>query len=154
MLNFDMVGRMRQGRLHVGGVESAAPLRALVAEAAQGDRLDVALRDSPYAPSDHSSFYAAGVPVLFFNTGIHDDYHTPGDTADKLNVPGMADTARVALRIAERLGGGARPSLREGRRRRPRARGGALRRARGEAARFSACPSTCARNPTASGWAR
>jgi aminopeptidase YwaD len=110
MLNFDMVGRMRQGRLHVGGVESAAPLRALVAEAARGDRLDVALRDSPYAPSDHSSFYAAGVPVLFFNTGIHDDYHTPGDTADKLNVPGMADTARVALRIAERLGGGARPS--------------------------------------------
>jgi hypothetical protein len=110
MLNFDMVGRMRQGRLNVGGVESAATLRALVAEAAQRDRLDVALRDSPYGPSDHSSFYAAGVPVLFFHTGIHDDYHTPGDTADKLNVAGMADVARAALRIVEQLGGGARPS--------------------------------------------
>ena len=110
MLNFDMVGRMRQGRLHIGGVESAAPLRALVAEGVQGERLDVALHDSPFGPSDHSSFYAAGVPVLFFNTGVHDDYHTPGDTADKLNVAGMADAARVSLRIAERLGGGARPS--------------------------------------------
>ena len=110
MLNFDMVGRMRQGRLHVGGVESAAPLRALVSEVAQSGRLDVAIRDSPYGPSDHSSFYAAGVPVLFFHTGIHDDYHTPGDTADKLNVAGMADAARVALHIAERLGGGARPA--------------------------------------------
>jgi hypothetical protein len=110
MLNFDMVGRMRQGRMNVGGVESAALLRALVAEVAQGDRLDIAIRDSPYGPSDHASFYAAGVPVLFFHTGIHDDYHTPGDTADKLNVTGMADVARLALRIAERLGGGGRPS--------------------------------------------
>jgi hypothetical protein len=110
MLNFDMVGRMRNDRLNVGGIESGANLRALLAQATRGDRLDLALRDSPYGPSDHTSFYSAGVPVLFFHTGVHDDYHTPGDTADTLNVAGMAEVARVALNIAARLGGEARPA--------------------------------------------
>ena len=110
MLNFDMVGRMRNDRLTVGGIESGANLRALLAQATSGDRLDLVLHDSPYGPSDHTSFYSAGVPVLFFHTGAHGDYHTPGDTADKLNVAGMAEVARVSLNIAGRLGGDARPA--------------------------------------------
>jgi hypothetical protein len=110
MLNFDMVGRMRNDRLNVGGVESGGGLRALVERAKRGDRLDLVLGDSPYGPSDHSSFYAAGVPVLFFHTGGHDDYHAPGDTADKINAAGMAEVARLGLRIAERLGGEGRPA--------------------------------------------
>ena len=110
MLNFDMVGRMRNDRLNVGGVESGGGLRALVERVTGGDRLDVVLRDSPYEPSDHASFYAAGVPVLFFHTGGHDDYHAPGDTADKINAAGMAEVARLGLRIAERVGGEARPA--------------------------------------------
>ena len=110
MLNFDMVGRMRNDRLTVGGIESGANLRALLAQATSGDRLDLVLHDSPYGPSDHTSFYSAGVPVLFFHTGVHGDYHTPGDTADKLNVAGMAEVARVSLNIAGRLGGDARPT--------------------------------------------
>ena len=110
MLNFDMVGRMRNDRLNVGGVESGGGLRALVERVTGGDRLDLVLRDSPYGPSDHASFYAAGVPVLFFHTGGHDDYHAPGDTADKINAAGMAEVARLGLRIAERLGGEARPA--------------------------------------------
>ena len=110
MLNFDMVGRMRNDRLHVGGVESGGGLRALVERVTSGNRLDLELRDSPYGPSDHASFYAAGVPVLFFHTGAHDDYHAPGDTADKINAAGMAEVARLGLRIAERLDGEARPA--------------------------------------------
>ncbi len=110
MLNFDMVGRMRNDRLNVGGVESGGGLRTLVERLTGGDRLDLVLRDSPYGPSDHASFYAAGVPVLFFHTGGHDDYHAPGDTADKINAAGMAQVARLGLRIAERLGGEARPA--------------------------------------------
>jgi hypothetical protein len=110
MLNFDMVGRMRNDRLNVGGVESGGGLRGLVEKVTAGDRLDLVLGDSPYGPSDHASFYAAGVPVLFFHTGGHDDYHAPGDTADKINAAGMAEVARLGLRIAERLGGDARPA--------------------------------------------
>ena len=110
MLNFDMVGRMRERRLHVGGVESGTGLRALVREAAAGEPLDLTLHETPFAPSDHTPFYAAGAPVLFFFTGEHDDYHTPRDTADKINGHGMAEVARVAMRVVERLGGEARPA--------------------------------------------
>jgi aminopeptidase YwaD len=109
MLNFDMVGRMRGQELHVGGVGSGTELRALVSEAAAGTVALVA-QDSPFAPSDHTSFYSAGVPVLFFYTGGHEDYHTPRDTMDKINAPGMAEVARVALRVVERLAGAARPA--------------------------------------------
>ncbi len=109
MINFDMVGRLRNDRLTLGGVESGAGLRAVVSQATAGERLDVAMRDSPYGPSDHTSFYTAGVPVLFFHTGSHEDYHTPRDTADRLNPAGMADIARVALRIVEQLAASPRP---------------------------------------------
>lgn len=109
MLNFDMVGRMRNHRLNVAGVESGIGLHALVTEAAASEPLTLVPRDTPYAPSDQMPFYAAGVPVLFFFTDQHDDYHTPGDTADKIDGDGMADAARFALRIIERLAGEARP---------------------------------------------
>src|SRR5262249_54957974 len=109
MLNFDMVGRMRGRSLKVGGVESGIGLRAVVSEVAAAERIDVSLEGTPFSPSDHVSFYSAGTPLLFFYTGDHDDYHTPRDTADKIDAAGMADVARVAARIVERLGAGTRP---------------------------------------------
>jgi C-terminal processing protease CtpA/Prc len=48
------------------------------------------LNEDGYGPSDHSSFYAKQVPVLFFWTGTHNDYHKPSDTADKINYEGEA----------------------------------------------------------------
>jgi aminopeptidase YwaD len=110
MLNFDMVGRMRERRLNVAGVESGIGLRALVTDAAAGEPLTLVPHDTPYAPSDQTSFYGAGVPVLFFFTDQHGDYHTPDDTADRINGPGMAEVARVALAVVERLAGEARPA--------------------------------------------
>ncbi|HXJ77126.1 MAG TPA: M28 family peptidase [Candidatus Methylomirabilis sp.] len=111
MLNFDMVGRMRDHRLNVAGVESGSGLRALLREAGGApDPVALVLHDTPYAASDQSSFYSAGVPVLFFFTDMHDDYHTPRDTADKINGVGMAEVAGMGLRIVERLAGSAAPS--------------------------------------------
>ncbi len=111
MLNFDMVGRMRNERLDVGGVGSGIALRALVTAAATAEaKTDLVLHDAPFAPSDHASFYSAGVPVLFFHTGSHDDYHRPGDTADKIDAPGMAEVARIGARVAERLARESRPT--------------------------------------------
>jgi hypothetical protein len=54
-------------------------------------------------PSDHSSFYAKRIPVFFFFTGDHNDYHRPGDTADKINVTGMKKVADLVEELAERL---------------------------------------------------
>ena len=109
MVNFDMVGRLRGERLTIGGVESASGLREMVSAAAATEALAVTLRGSPYGPSDHARFYRAGVPVLFFHTGTHEDYHRPTDTPDKLEITGMARIAAVGAQIIERLGATARP---------------------------------------------
>jgi len=104
-----MVGRMRGSRVSVSGIESAAGFRTLLTTAAGGSGLVLNLRDSPYGPSDHARFYAAGVPVLFFSTERHDDYHRPTDTADRINAAGMAQIADVATRLVSDLAGLARP---------------------------------------------
>src|SRR4029453_13634 len=99
MVNFDMVGRVRGNRVSVSGIESAAGLRAAVAPASAGSPLKLDLRDSPHGPSDHVRFYTAGVPVVFFNTGRHDDYHKPSDTADRVDTAGMERIGVVAVRL-------------------------------------------------------
>jgi aminopeptidase YwaD len=98
MVNLDMVGRLREGKLYVSGVDSAKDLRALVSGAAQGLPLTPALRGDPYSPSDHTSFYAAGRPVLFLFTGAHSDYHRPGDTWDKVDAQGLRTVTEFAAR--------------------------------------------------------
>jgi len=110
MLNFDMVGRLRDGKLTIGGVESGRALRDAVSEATRAAGVGATLRDSPYGPSDHSRFYTSGTPVLFFHTGNHPDYHRPSDTADKIDAGGMAKIAAVGAHVGERLAGGPRPT--------------------------------------------
>jgi len=101
MVNLDMVGRPRQGKVYVEGVDTAKGLRARV-EALEREPpplpLAPALIGDGYGPSDQTSFYAKGVPVLFFFTGAHADYHRPTDTADKVDAEGMAAVARLAMR--------------------------------------------------------
>ena len=140
MINMDMIGRMKDNKLIVGGVGTApqwrqtlaaanAPerMRVAVAPASPGDMprpvstvgrevpgrevpivtgsngspvvtlsfekpFDLALNEDGFGPSDHSSFYAKQIPVLFFWTGSHEDYHKPSDTADKIN---YADEVRI-----------------------------------------------------------
>jgi len=109
MVNFDMVGRLQGRTLNVGGGDSASRLRALANDAAQLEGLALDVHGSPYGPSDHSRFYAAGIPVLFFYTGGHGDYHKPTDTADRIDTAGMARVAAVGARVIEGLASEARP---------------------------------------------
>ena len=99
MLNLDMVGRLRDGKAYVGGVDSGTGLRAIVSEAARDLGLTLDMRGDPFAPSDHTSFYTAGRPVLFFFTGAHADYHRPTDTWDKINADGLRTVAALTARI-------------------------------------------------------
>jgi aminopeptidase YwaD len=126
MFNMDMIGRMKEDRLVVGGAGTAAEWRQLierentalnvrahpaglresarregevpivvaangevVATANPGPRFRLTLNEDGFGPSDHSSFYARQVPVLFFWTGTHEDYHKPTDTADRINYEGL-----------------------------------------------------------------
>ncbi len=110
MLNFDMVGRMQDGKLTVGGADTGDRLRRVVTDAiASVPGVTADLRGAPHSASDHSHFYSAGTPVLFFHTGVHADYHRPTDTADKLDAAGMARVAAVGARVVQQLDGGDRP---------------------------------------------
>jgi Tol biopolymer transport system component len=103
MLNMDMVGRLRNNELSVLGGESAAEWKDLVPAACARQRVGCNLGGDGYGPSDHSPFYAAGVPVLHFFTGAHDDYHKPSDTADKINAIGGAHVALLVADVARQV---------------------------------------------------
>ncbi len=101
MVNMDMVGRPQAGRVYVDGAGTAKGLRdgvAILAARPPAIGLTLAFGGDGYGPSDHTSFYARGVPVLFLFTGAHADYHRPTDTADKIDAGGLSEVARLAWR--------------------------------------------------------
>ncbi|HEY0780954.1 MAG TPA: M28 family peptidase, partial [Thermoanaerobaculia bacterium] len=103
MLNMDMVGRLRGNLLTVLGGETAQEWKDIVLPACGRERLGCTLSGDGYGPSDHSPFYAAGVPVLHFFTGAHEDYHKPSDTADKINAAGGEQVARLVADLAQTI---------------------------------------------------
>jgi hypothetical protein len=113
MLNFDMVGRLRERRLTVMGTGTGVGLDSLVRLAAAPYGFDLKLSEDGYGPSDHSSFYKAKVPVLMFFTGAHADYHKPSDTWEKLDAGGIARIASLAFDITRRLDGGPQLAYRQ-----------------------------------------
>ncbi|WP_434391273.1 M28 family peptidase [Melittangium boletus] len=100
MLNLDMVGRLRDNHLTVLGADSAGEWRELLAPACAKARVRCDGSGDGYGPSDHTPFYAAGVPVLHFFTGTHNDYHKPSDSADRINAAGLAQVALVVSELA------------------------------------------------------
>ncbi|MEX2220796.1 MAG: M28 family peptidase, partial [Candidatus Rokuibacteriota bacterium] len=114
MLNFDMVGRLDGRRVLVGGVDTGAGFRPLVEAAGRDAGLDLDLRGAGAGPSDHTRFHGAGVPVLFFHSGTHADYHRPSDTAEKIDIAGMARIASLGARVATRIAEGPRPVFARG----------------------------------------
>lgn len=100
MLNLDMVGRVRDGNLQVGGSGTAPSFEKLLSDSAAGTGLKLGLGSKGgLGPSDHTSFATKRVPVLFFFSGLHADYHRPTDTADKINYDGMEQVATLGRRV-------------------------------------------------------
>ena len=99
MLNLDMVGRLRGNSLTVLGSDSAAEWKELVVPACDSARVNCALGGDGYGPSDHTPFYAAGIPVLHFFTGVHSDYHKPTDVAANVNAVGTAKVAEIVAAV-------------------------------------------------------
>jgi hypothetical protein len=65
--------------------------------------LDLTLNEDGFGPSDHSSFYGKHIPVLFFFTGSHEDYHKPSDTADRINYEGEARILALVARVIREI---------------------------------------------------
>jgi Zn-dependent M28 family amino/carboxypeptidase len=108
MFNLDMVGRLNPEtkNLTVGGTGTAEGLENLIKTYSDKSGLNVKFDSQGYGPSDHASFYAKDIPVMFLFTGIHEDYHTPKDDANLINYEGeklVADmTYEMILDIANR----------------------------------------------------
>lgn len=104
MINLDMVGRLNENKLTIGGIGTASEWKELVermnprivGDTSTTERVSMSLTPSfklqlnedGFGPSDHSSFYGKKVPVLFLFTGTHTDYHKPSDTSAKINYKG------------------------------------------------------------------
>jgi Tol biopolymer transport system component len=100
MVNLDMVGRMKEDKLVVNG-SGTSPAWKEILEKSNTGGLKLTLSEDGYGASDQGVFYAKGMPVLFFFTGAHADYHKPDDTADKINYEGEARVIAYADRVLD-----------------------------------------------------
>jgi aminopeptidase YwaD len=102
MLNMDMIGRLNEERrIMVGGVGTAPDFVPVINQVKQD--FTVRFDSAGIGPSDHTSFYLKNIPVLFFFTGQHSDYHKPSDDIEKINFNGEKDVLELALRTIEAL---------------------------------------------------
>jgi hypothetical protein len=105
MINMDMIGRVRNGKLYVGGTASGSTFRATVEGLVpKHPELKVDYSEGPESgSSDHTSFLAKRVPSLFFFSGLHSDYHKPSDTWDKIDAPATAHVLALVADVVDDL---------------------------------------------------
>src|SRR5215213_9534834 len=103
MVNLDMVGRLRAGRLIVYGAKTAKEFPGLLDSLNWYAGLDLKAQGDGYGPSDQSSFYAAKRPVLHLFTDLHEDYHRTTDDWQKVNLDGLKRVADFALGLITAL---------------------------------------------------
>jgi hypothetical protein len=109
MINLDMVGRLRNGRLIVYGARSAKEFPALLDSLNWYAGFDLKAQGDGYGPSDHSSFYTAKRPVLHLFTDLHEDYHRTTDDWQKVNYDGLKRVADFSLGLVTALANRTRP---------------------------------------------
>ena len=105
MINMDMIGRIRDAKVYVGGAASGTTLRPLLEQISPNYslKLDFAGSGASEGSSDHTSFQAKQVPILFFFSGLHGDYHKPSDTWDKIDAPDAAKLLQLVADVADHL---------------------------------------------------
>ena len=109
MVNLDMVGRLRNGRLIVYGARTAKEFPALLDSLNWYAGFDLKAQGDGYGPSDHSSFYAAKRPVLHLFTDLHEDYHRTTDDWQKVNYDGLKRVADFSLGLVTALANRTKP---------------------------------------------
>ncbi len=103
MINMDMIGRVRDGKIFIGGVGTGTTLKKLLEEVTPKYGLHIDYSEAGYGSSDHTSFTTKQVPVLFFFSGLHSDYHKPSDTWDKIDSPEAAKLLQMIAEVSEDL---------------------------------------------------
>jgi Zn-dependent M28 family amino/carboxypeptidase len=103
MINMDMIGRLQNERLYVGGVGTSTDFKSWMETLNRPLGFNLDFSDTGYGSSDHTSFTIKRIPVLFFFSGLHSDYHKPSDTADKINADGARKILSLVYLSLDRL---------------------------------------------------
>lgn len=104
MVNLDMMGRLnREQYLQVGGIGTIKGVDSLLRVFNEPYGFTLALSPQGYGPSDHASFYAHNIPVLFFTTGAHSDYHTPNDRIEYINFEGLTKASHYIFDVVSHI---------------------------------------------------
>jgi len=104
MVNYDMVGRLREGKLQIFGTETAEEFPTLLDSLDARSPLTLSHIGDGYGPSDQTSFYARKIPVLHLFSGTHSDYHRPEDDWQLVNADGLAQVVDFSILLIEALG--------------------------------------------------
>jgi hypothetical protein len=107
MINMDMIGRLNDTThaLTIGGYGTSPAWSIACNTLREKKNFSLKFDSSGAGPSDYTSFYHKDIPVLFFFTGIHSDYHKPTDDYDKINYPGELQVLKFIFAIVESLNG-------------------------------------------------
>ena len=103
MINLDMIGRVNGSKLYVGGVGSGSTFEALVKNATSKYDFKIESSFNDSSSSDHASFLAKNIPSLFFFSGLHRDYHSPGDTWNKIDTAASANVVNIVADVVSGL---------------------------------------------------
>jgi len=104
MINIDMLGRMREDNsLQISGVGSSIEGTSIIESINSTYDFKLGFSKEGYGPSDHSSLYSKDIPVFFFSTGAHIDYHTPGDSIGNINFVGLVQASNFIYDFAFNL---------------------------------------------------
>ena len=103
MINMDMIGRLKDTTLVVGGAGTSSVWKEMVAQKTGQFNLSPKFDDAGYGSSDHQSFYLKDIPVLFLFTGTHENYHRPSDDWEFINVAGEERIVRLAAELIGEL---------------------------------------------------
>lgn len=103
MFNLDMVGRLRNDKLYIGGVGTSPGFRPVLGELGKAENLTLSFSFSGYGSSDHTSFTLQEIPSLFFFTGLHEDYHRPSDDWDEINAAGAERVMRLVYQMVDHI---------------------------------------------------
>jgi hypothetical protein len=103
MLNMDMIGRIKDDKVYIGGVGTGSTFQDLLDQAQSKSTFKIDYSAGGPASSDHTSFVTKHIPVLFFFSGLHSDYHKPSDTWDKINVEAAVRLLNLVQNVSEKL---------------------------------------------------
>ena len=103
MLNMDMIGRIKDQKVYIGGVGTGSTLKAVVEQASEKSGFKIEYSPGGYSSSDHTSFVAKKIPVMFFFSGLHSDYHKPSDTWEKIDPVAATKLLEVVGATLEQL---------------------------------------------------